>query len=166
MGGCFTWARFALKLIAVNVLVFITAALVLEGLASTVFVLNRLWKTAPLAERLYTKYDSDLGWTNVPNAVVRNLFGPGIDVVINSQGFRNDQEFSVAQPPGRIRMLCVGDSYTFGYGVNEDQGWCHKLTALEPRLEPVNMGQGGYGIDQAYLWYKRDGAKLEHRLTV
>jgi len=61
MGGCFTWARFALKLIAVNVLVFITAALVLEGLASTVFVLNRLWKTAPLAERLYTKYDSDLG---------------------------------------------------------------------------------------------------------
>jgi hypothetical protein len=24
------------------------------------------------------------------------------------------------------------------------------------------MGEGGYGIDQAYLWYKRDGVTLEH----
>jgi hypothetical protein len=24
------------------------------------------------------------------------------------------------------------------------------------------MGQGGYGIDQAFLWYRRDGARLEH----
>jgi hypothetical protein len=24
------------------------------------------------------------------------------------------------------------------------------------------MGQGGHGVDQAYLWYKRDGVKLKH----
>lgn len=24
------------------------------------------------------------------------------------------------------------------------------------------MGRAGYGIDQAYLWYPRDGMRLEH----
>ena len=28
------------------------------------------------------------------------------------------------------------------------------------------MGQGGYGIDQAYLWYKRDGTKLDHDVQI
>lgn len=160
------WIRFFLKLVFINSLVFVAAVLLLEGLASAVLVLNRVWKTAPLAERLYTQYDSELGWSNIPNAVVKDLFGPGIDVVINSQGFRGDQEFSPAQPPGKRRIMCVGDSYTFGYGVSQDQGWCQKLAAIDPQLEPVNMGQGGYGVDQAYLWYKRDGGKLEHRMTL
>jgi hypothetical protein len=36
------------------------------------------------------------------------------------------------------------------------------LARLEERFETVNLGQGGYGIDQAYLWYKRDGTRLQH----
>jgi hypothetical protein len=28
------------------------------------------------------------------------------------------------------------------------------------------MGQGGYGVDQAYLWYKRDGTKIEHNIQL
>jgi hypothetical protein len=28
------------------------------------------------------------------------------------------------------------------------------------------MGQGGYGIDQAYLWYRRDGLPLQHDVQV
>jgi hypothetical protein len=28
------------------------------------------------------------------------------------------------------------------------------------------MGQGGYGVDQAYLWYKRDEEKLEHNIII
>jgi hypothetical protein len=30
----------------------------------------------------------------------------------------------------------------------------------------VNMGQGGYGVDQAYLWYRRDGLALAHDLQI
>jgi hypothetical protein len=30
----------------------------------------------------------------------------------------------------------------------------------------VNVGQGGYGIDQAYLWYRRDAADLERSAYV
>jgi hypothetical protein len=38
------------------------------------------------------------------------------------------------------------------------------LEEREPRLETVNMGQGGYGVDQAYLWYRRDAENLAHDL--
>ncbi len=35
-----------------------------------------------------------------------------------------------------------------------------------PPLQTVNMGQGGYGVDQDYLWYKRDGVKLDANMLV
>jgi hypothetical protein len=28
------------------------------------------------------------------------------------------------------------------------------------------MGQGGYGVDQAYLWYKRDGSRMDHDIHI
>ena len=37
---------------------------------------------------------------------------------------------------------------------------------LDPRFESVNMRQGGYGLDQAYLWYQRDGTRLAHDVHI
>jgi hypothetical protein len=50
--------------------------------------------------------------------------------------------------------------------VNADQAWCTRLSIDDPRIETVNMGQGGYGIDQAYLWYRRDGLRLDHQAQI
>jgi hypothetical protein len=58
--------------------------------------------------------------------------------------------------------VCSGDSFTLGVGVADDRTWCAMLESLAPGLATVNMGQNGYGVDQVYLWYKRDGAKLAH----
>jgi len=63
-------------------------------------------------------------------------------------------------------VICSGDSFTLGYGVDDEHTWCAQLGARDARLEPVNLGQGGYGIDQAYLWYRRDGARLEHDVHI
>lgn len=63
-------------------------------------------------------------------------------------------------------MICSGDSFTLGYGVRDDETWCHQLMQLDDRLETVNMGQGGYGFDQAYLWFRRDGVRLAHHVQV
>jgi hypothetical protein len=63
-------------------------------------------------------------------------------------------------------VVCSGDSFTLGYGVSDTDTWCHRLALLDSRLETVNMGQGGYGFDQAFLWYRRDGMALEHRVQV
>ncbi|MSR47520.1 MAG: SGNH/GDSL hydrolase family protein [Planctomycetes bacterium] len=62
-------------------------------------------------------------------------------------------------------MVC-GDSFAFGTGVADDETWEIELERLDPRLETVNFGVGGYGLDQAWLRYRRDGARVEHRLVI
>jgi hypothetical protein len=92
------------------------------------------------------------------------MYGKGVWFRSNHQGFRNDRDFARAIAPGKTRIICSGDSFTLGYGVDNDHTWCRLLETIDPRLETVNMGQGGYGVDQSYLWYKRDGLKLDHNL--
>jgi hypothetical protein len=147
------------------------AFVLLEGIASTLLLVDRIstsFQTEPvrLAERIHTQYDPELGWSNVPNLFVRDMYGPGISLHINSQGFRGLRDVANAAPPGQVRLVCSGDSFALGHGVDDDQAWCQQLETLLPGVEPVNMGQGGYGIDQAYLWYLRDGAKLRPKIHV
>jgi hypothetical protein len=137
----------------------VLAMALLEGASSLVLFIHRL---RPPAERIHTEYDSLLGWVNKPNVHIPDLYGPGIYLRTNAQRFRNNHPVTSHVPSGRVRMICSGDSFTLGYGVDNDHTWCERLTAQNRGIETVNMGQGGYGIDQAYLWYKRDGATLEH----
>jgi hypothetical protein len=92
---------------------------------------------------------------------VPDLYGPGRSLTINAQGFRGKREYAKAPPPGVTRILCSGDSFTLGWGVDDDDTWC-ALLERDPALEVVNMGQGGYGIDQSYLWWRRDSGLLDY----
>lgn len=148
--------------VIVNAAVLAGVLIVVEGVASYTTVL-RSYATAPdLAERRHTRYDALLGWSNTANADIPDMYGPGVGLRINNQGFRSDHEFARDAPAGKLRVICSGDSYTLGYGVDNEHTWCQRLSALDPRLETVNMGQGGYGVDQAYLWYRRDGGTVQH----
>ena len=65
---------------------------------------------------------------------------------INNLGLR-EREFTVDKG-GKFRILCFGDSYTFGWGVNIEDGWPRKLERyLHSKgfkdVEVVNCGQGG-----------------------
>jgi hypothetical protein len=141
---------------------------VLEGASSAVLLLRDLWwDTRPVPrERRHTQYDPLLGWSNRPGVSVPNLYGPGKNLTINAEGFRGTEPVAVAIPPERVRVICSGDSFTLGYGESDEASWCARLAQIDPRLETVNMGQGGYGVDQAYLWYARDGARLEHDVLI
>jgi hypothetical protein len=119
-----------------------------------------------LTERKHTKYDAELGWVNVPSIAVADLYGPGRSLTINSQGFRARRDYRREVPIGKTRVLCSGDSFTLGWGVDDDDTWCALLEKRNATFEAVNMGQGGYGIDQAYLWWRRDGNRLEYDLHV
>ena len=152
------------RLIAANLAIFVLLLIVVEGLASYVVVARFIMLTNNIVERRHTKYDPDLGWVNEPSINISDMYGPGIYLRTNSQGFRNNHDISPAVPAGKARIICSGDSFTLGYGVDNDHAWCNRLSLLDPRLETVNMGQGGYGVDQAYLWYKRDSAKIEHQV--
>ncbi len=154
--------RKATAIIMVNLFVLIGLFLLSEGLASTYLVVREALTSQPLAERSHTEYDPELGWVNTPNVHIPDMYGPGIYFTTNSQSFRNTEDFSLQVPPGVVRIICSGDSFTLGYGVDNEHTWCQLLTAHDDRLQTVNMGQGGYGVDQAYLWYRRDGTRLDH----
>jgi hypothetical protein len=136
----------------------------IEGLASFGLVLRDVMRSYPVAEQRYTKYDPDLGWVSEPNAYLPDMYGPGVYLRTNAQGFRGNQTTDAVVPHGKLRVVCSGDSFTLGFGVDDEHTWCHLLSSLDPRLETVNMGQGGYGVDQAYLRYKRDAAHIEHQV--
>jgi hypothetical protein len=149
----------------VAVLAIVTAALFLlvEGLASVIVISRHALELGgPLAERAHVRYDPELGWVNIPSRVIEDLYGRSASLRTNAQGFRNDHDFPKAVPDGRVRVICSGDSFTLGYGVSNNDAWCNMLETFDRRLEAVNMGQGGYGIDQAWLWYRRDGVRIDH----
>jgi hypothetical protein len=155
---------------SLSVILIITVLLLLliEGASGFVLFIGEFSTDdhAPMAERRHTEYDRELGWINIPNVNIDDMYGPGIYLKTNGQAFRSDYDFSEKVPEGRVRLVCSGDSFTFGYGVDNDNTWCAQLTRFDSRLETVNMGQGGYGIDQAYLWYKRDARAIKHDLQV
>lgn len=150
---------------AIVLLVTAVMFLVVEGVSSVIIVSRGAGEEIPL-ERAHTEFDRDLGWVNAPSVFLRAFYGKGRHLRTNSQRFRNAHDFTKAVPPGKVRAVCTGDSFTLGYGVNNDDAWCELLGKKDSRFETVNMGQGGYGVDQAYLWYRRDGLALEHDVLI
>ncbi|MEO5814755.1 MAG: hypothetical protein ABIT20_05700 [Gemmatimonadaceae bacterium] len=145
--------------VAAIILSFAVVALV-EGTASLA-LFARAMRQAHLVEEHFTERDTLLGWINIPNASKPNLFGTGRSLTINRQRVRHAGDLAAVAPAGKRRVICSGDSFTLGYGVDDSKTWCALLATNEPSLETVNMGQAGYGIDQAYLWYVRDGLSMQ-----
>ena len=69
-------------------------------------------------------------------------------------GARGQREFPDERDPDRIRVLCFGESFTFGAEVGDGEDWPSQLEALEPRLEVWNFGVNAWGTDQALLRFR------------
>jgi hypothetical protein len=110
----------------------------------------------------WTTFDPQIGAVPRPHVDISDMWGPGIYFRTNSLGFRNTHEFTLRAPADRLRAICSGDSYTMGQGVTNDDAWCARLAAIDPRLETVNMGMSGYGFDNAYLRFRYQGRPLEY----
>ena len=90
---------------------------------------------------------------------------------INSLGFR-DKEFARTKK-GQYRILFLGDSFTFGWGVEAEESY-PKLTekilqnAHPPRpVETINAGFACcYSPDTYYLYLKKEGVTLDPDLIV
>lgn len=153
-----------LKITLINLAVILLLLFVVEGAASYVLTGVEVARSSAIPERRHTEYDEDLGWVNLPDVHIVDMYGPGVYLQTNRQRFRNARDFAREVPDGDTRVICSGDSFTLGFGVDNDNTWCALLGSGAEQLETVNMGQGGYGIGQAYLWYVRDGAGLDHQL--
>ena len=101
----------------------------------------------------------------------------------NAQSFRADYPIG-AKPSGAIRILCLGDSVTFGYRVpavwpekpNEyDRDWLPFPMLLEKELRNANpnrrievfpMAVPGYTTHQGLAWLRRDIALLQPDMVI
>jgi len=158
-----------LALAIVLVIVPLLLIVLLEGGSSLALLALALQRGDPglaMRNQRQAQYDSQLGWVSKPGFSVPDMYGPGAGLHIDARGFRSGGKAdSLRTRPGPL-AVCTGDSFTFGPGVADDRTWCALLESLAPGLTTVNMGQNGYGVDQAFLWYKRDGEKLAHDVQV
>src|SRR4029079_11161943 len=94
-------------------------------------------------EYVIDKFDPLLGWTLREN--LRDVAVSEFKVSSNSQGVRGVREYAIPGPASRVLM--IGDSYTFGEGVNDAEAFGAMLERLSHR-EVVNLAIHGYGTDQ------------------
>lgn len=134
--------RSALKNIAAS-LVGLVFALVLIEIVLTWFLPPPLRYVYP--QPLYD-VDEQLGWIMKPH---QHAFTVDKPVTTNSLGFRSP-EIPSRKPPGVLRVLCLGDSQTFGNGVAQDRTYPARLQARmfaaadAPPVEVINTGVQGW----------------------
>ncbi len=101
--------------------------------------------------------DADLVHEHRPLAAARFM---DVDVSINSDGLR-DREYSTSST-GAYRMIFLGDSLTFGWGVPREDTFEYLLEERlnqQGRAEILNFGIGNYNTAQEVALFVKKGLK-------
>jgi hypothetical protein len=113
----------------------------------------------------FDAHDPLTGWTLRPGLRDFRQF-PGSTVSSNSRGIRGRAEHAPGRRPGGGRIVALGDSFTFGEGVGDDEAFPHVLQELLPGTEVINLGVHGYGHDQMLLRLRAEGRRYEPDLVL
>ena len=115
-----------------------------------------MWRYALELKRIAE--DPKIGHEHTPGT---NAHLMGVDVAINADGLRNG-DVEVAKPSDVTRVLMLGDSITFGWGVPFDQTMSQVLEReLNDRggqlFEVINTGVGNYNTAMEANYFFRRG---------
>ncbi len=121
--------------------------------AETVYIHFRFTKLS-LAEGgdIFEK-DPILGFKLKPNVEERH-FSPDFDAVYvtGADGLRQMDQSEAAKQT----MHIFGDSFTFGFGVDNQEAWPDVLRqVMDPSINVMNYAVIGYGLEQMYLSLER-----------
>ena len=154
------------RIVAANALALVVFAIV-AGVILEVFCRVRLddgmrfefemWRYA--REVKESRPDPRLPFVHRPHGRARVM---GAEVVTNSIGLRADREIAAPKDPSTTRILMLGDSVTFGFGVAQHETTSAQLESLlngsGRRVEVLNAGVGNYNTAmqvEAYLQRQR-----------
>jgi lysophospholipase L1-like esterase len=122
--------------------------------------------------------DPDSGYWNRPNLAMPHQTNEFRTMLYtNGQGFRTSvahEEYAVPKPPGTYRVLLLGPSFAFGWGVDHEQGIGEQLRVrLDAadfgggrRVEVVNAGVPSLDPFAQLRWLRARGRALEPDLIV
>ena len=102
-------------------------------------------------QNLVYRYDSELGWFPIENSDSQFQGDQLIQVKHNKIGFRDVQHGEKQKK----RIAFIGDSFVWGYDVEQNERFTDILQEKIPEYEIFNMGISGYGNDQEYLLLKK-----------
>ncbi len=93
----------------------------------------------------------------------------GVDVRFNELGLRDDT--IVPKDDTEFRILILGDSVTFGWGVERERTFASRLQAvlasqLNRPVRVINSGVGGYNTVQEAMYLKKHGLSLNPDLVL
>lgn len=122
-----------------------------SGVAPTLNTLRGAYQYTGVTDEGMT-FDPDLGWV-----LQKNWRSPGADndnqiPYTVSTGPFGDRLTGDASGEGGLKIAAFGDSFTFGFGVADDEAWPARLSHhLGDRGSVTNHGVSGYGDDQVAL---------------
>jgi lysophospholipase L1-like esterase len=100
----------------------------------------------------------------------QNAFTHSFPVSTNSYGFR-DREFPLVPSPSTLRVLCLGDSLTFGDGVAVEDTYPKQLEKFlngnkRDSYEVINTGVAGYDTWQEAAFLRMRGLQFRPSIVV
>jgi len=141
----------------------VAMGVLLEGVSRLIWDVPPTWHE-PQTRHLRSPL---LDWVLPPGSTSFTIDQP---VQVNSHGLRDD-EFPRAKPAGEIRILCLGDSFTFALGVGFDDLYSQQLERLlaarhpQRRFQVINTGIGGYNTRQELIYLLSQGLGFEPDLV-
>jgi hypothetical protein len=129
---------------------------------------------AEAALRLYASYvtkrdrlfrsDPQTGWSNAPNLLATRINAAGQEWSIRTD--QNGQRLIAQDPRAGRKILILGDSLSFGEGIDIKDRFDVKLLSSLPGTRLINTGTMGYGTDQEYMAFQNWKHVLESGDTV
>jgi len=100
----------------------------------------------------------------------QNTFTHFFTVTTNSFGLR-DREFPMVPKPGIFRILCLGDSLTFGNGVKTQDTYPKQLESMlnvdgEQKYDVINTGVPGFDTWQEVTYLREYGWRFKPSLVI
>ena len=107
------------------------------------------------------------GYELIPG--IEGMAALGYSIRINQHGLRGPER-PFEKPAKVTRILALGDSFTFGVGVPEDQTYhaqaARTLAEGGRKVDVVNGGVVGYNLDQTLAMFRELGVKFQPDLVV
>ncbi len=133
--------------------------LVLEGFLKTFIDPTKIYSNIHGVSELSEMYNEVRFWSRHRKG--RDFAGNhdaklGWDRETTEDRIRGARKILPQPNPNDLRIVAIGDSFTYGIDVEADENYPALLDAMVG-IEALNMGIPGYGIDQAFLKYMEYG---------